>query len=330
MLLRQATDMKVSSLCILIPCLNEERGVASVVREYRNQFPQARIVVVDNGSTDATGRLAREAGAEVLIERSRGKARAVLRAFSNIDSDILIMVDGDDSYPAAGAQRLLDQFLKEGPEMVTGIRRPINGQSAFRPFHQAGTSAFSQVLCMVFGFKPSDVFSGLRLFSRRFYKNVPIHSRGFELEMELTIQAIDKGFTTAEIDVPFRDRAQGSHSKLRTVQDGLRILKLLVILFRDYKPFVFFSGVSSMILAAGLVAGMLPVYEYFTTGMVGRFPMAILAAALCNLAAFTLFTGLILESNLRHHREAYQLELRRFEDSGQAFQSNHADRFHLT
>jgi len=310
--------MNFESLCILIPCLNEERGVSSVVREFRDQFPKARIVVVDNGSTDKTAVLARDAGAEVVEERVPGKACAVLRAFSEIDSEILIMVDGDDSYPAEGAQRLYDQFQKEASDMITGIRRSLKSKSAFRPLHQTGTSAFAQVLGIVFGYKPLDIFSGLRLFSQRFYKNVPIHSRGFELEMELTIQAIDKGFSMAEVEVPFRERAQGSRSKLRTVRDGLQILRLLLFLFRDYKPFVFFTGLSCLILAAGLTAGSLPVYEYFTTRMVGRFPLAILAAALCNLSAFTFFTGLILESSLRHRKEMFQIMLRQFSTSKNA------------
>jgi len=199
---------------------------------------------------------------------------------------------------------------------VTGIRKssPIS-QSAFRPLHQAGTSAFARVLSLVFGFRPADVFSGLRLFSKAFYKNVPIHSRGFELEMELTIQSIDKGFRMSEVDVPFRDRAKGSASKLRTVRDGLRILHLLLMLYRDYRPFSFFGSISGLIFMAGLAAGSLPIYEYITTRLVGRFPLAILAAALCNLAAFTFFTGLILESNLRHRRGAYQVELRKFQSS---------------
>jgi len=309
--------MNFENLCILIPCLNEERGVSSVVREFRDQFPDARIVVVDNGSTDNTAALARDAGAEVFEERVPGKACAVLRAFSEIDSKILIMVDGDDSYPAEGAKRLYDQFQKEASDMITGIRS-LKSKSAFRPLHQAGTSAFAQVLGIVFGYKPLDIFSGLRLFSQRFYKNVPIHSRGFELEMELTIQAIDKGFTMAEVEIPFRERAQGSLSKLRTVRDGLQILRLLLFLFRDYKPFTFFTGLSCLILAVGLTAGSLPVYEYFTTRMVGRFPLAILAAALCNLAAFTFFTGLILESSLRHRKEMFQIMLRQFSTSKNA------------
>lgn len=305
--------MTAHSLCILIPCLNEENGVASVVSEFHREFPFARIVVVDNGSSDNTVVLARQAGAEIIIERQRGKARAVLSAFSTINEDIVIMVDGDDTYPAEGAQRLMSIFENDSVDMVTGIRKSSpDSASAFRPMHQAGTSAFARALTLVFGYRPADVFSGLRLFSKRFYKNVPVHSRGFELEMELTIQAIDKGFRMSEVEVPFRDRAKGSASKLRTVQDGLRILRLLLVLFRDYRPLSFFGSISLLILLAGFAAGALPIYEYLTTRWVGRFPLAMLAAALCNLAAFTFFTGLVLESNLRHRREAYQVALRNF------------------
>jgi glycosyltransferase involved in cell wall biosynthesis len=308
--------MLAQSLCILIPCLNEEDGIVSVVSAFQGQFPLARILVVDNGSSDNTVARARQAGAEVIIEPQRGKARAVLSAFTAMNEDIVIMVDGDDTYPAEGAQRLLEIFQNDRADMVTGIRKssPIS-QSPFRPMHQAGTSAFARVLGLVFNYRPGDVFSGLRLFTKRFYKNVPIHSRGFELEMELTIQAIDKGFRMSEAEVPYRGRAKGSESKLRTVHDGLRILRLLLVLFRDYKPLTFFSWLSLMILIAGLLAGSLPIYEYVTTRWVGRFPLAMLAAALCNLAAFTFFTGLVLESNLRHRRETYQVDLRKFSSS---------------
>ena len=302
------------SVTILIPCLNEELGIQSVVTNFRGRFPTSRIIVVDNGSTDLTATRARAAGAEVVVERKRGKACAVQSCLARISSDIVIMVDGDGSYPVEGAQKLIELFMREPFDMINGIRKPmIDGASPFRPLHLAGTSAFARVLELVFDYKSRDLFSGLRLFSRRFYKNVPIHSRGFELEMELTIQAVDKGFTMAEVEVPFKDRAAGSVSKLRTVRDGFRILRLLLVLFRDYRPLIFFSMLSAIFFAFGLLAGSLPIYEYLTTRQVGRFPLAVLAAALCNLAAFTFFTGVLLESNLRHHREEFQLELRKFE-----------------
>lgn len=174
---------------------------------------------------------------------------------------------------------------------------------------------------MVFGYRPKDVFSGLRLFSKRFYKNVPILSRGFELEMEITIQCIDKGFTMGEIDVPFRERSGGAASKLRTVRDGLRILRLLLVLFRDYKPFHFFGSISMAFFLAGLFAGWFPVFEYLTTGQIYRVPLAILAAGLMNLTLLTGLTGLMLESSLRHRREAWQVELRTFDSFQRSAQS---------
>ncbi|MEO8055869.1 MAG: glycosyltransferase family 2 protein [Acidobacteriota bacterium] len=300
------------TLAVLIPCLNEEKGIASVVSEYRRAFPEARILVVDNGSTDATARIAREAGAEILEETRRGKARAVASAFDVLDEDLVLMVDGDGSYPAEGA-RLLFPLCEQGMDMATGLRTAAASEAAvFRRFHRGGSALFHGAMRFVFGYAPGDLFSGLRLFSRRFYKNVPILYRGFELETELTIQAVEKGFRVAEAPVPFRERAEGTASKLRTVHDGIRILRLIVVLFRDYRPFEFFAMVSALFFTAGLAAGYLPVREYFQTHLVGRFPLAILAAALMNLALFSLLTGVMLESGLRHRREEWQIKLRNF------------------
>lgn len=212
--------MESPSLTILMPCLNEERQVALVVAEYRAAFPRAEVLVVDNGSEDGTAAAARSAGAAVITEKRRGKARAVATALAAIDTDLVLMVDGDGSYPAEGASLLLTQYLREPADMISGIRSAQNASNVFRPMHQWGMSIFAAVLNLVFRFKPLDLFSGLRLFSRRFYQHVPVLSRSFELEIELTIQAIDKGFSMMEIPVPFRSRANGSTSKLKTVSDG--------------------------------------------------------------------------------------------------------------
>ena len=284
------------TLAVLIPCLNEEKGIASVVSEYRLAFPEARVLVVDNGSTDGTANAAQAAGAEVIREARRGKARAVATALNVIDEDLVLMVDGDGTYPAEGA-RLLFPLCEQGMDMATGLRTPEGAQAAvFRRFHRGGSALFHAAMHFVFGYAPGDLFSGLRLFSRRFYKNVPILFRGFELETELTIQAVEKGFRVAEAPVPFRERAEGTASKLRTVRDGIRILRMILVLFRDYRPFEFFGLVSALFFTAGLSAGFLPVREYFQTHLVGRFPLAILAAALMNLAVFSLLTGVMLES----------------------------------
>ncbi len=300
------------TLVVLIPCLNEEEGIASVISEYRREFPQARILVVDNGSTDGTAPAARAAGATVIREPQRGKARAVATALNLIDEDLVLMVDGDGTYPAEGA-RLLFPLCEGGMDMATGVRTPDGDQSTvFRRFHRGGSTLFRVAMRFIFGYAPGDLFSGLRLFSRRFYKNVPILFRGFELETELTVQAVEKGFRVAEISVPFRGRTRGTRSKLRTVRDGIRILHLILVLFRDYRPFEFFALIAACFFVAGLAAGFLPVREYFQTHLVGRFPLAILAAALMNLALFSLLTGIMLESGLRHRREAWQIQLRNF------------------
>jgi glycosyltransferase involved in cell wall biosynthesis len=299
------------TVCVLIPCLNEMQGIVEVIREYGRELPDSRIVVIDNGSTDSTAEFARAAGAEVISEPRRGKGRAVIAGLAAIDEDLVIMVDGDGSYPAEGARRLLDAYQETRADLITGVRT-TDTPGALRPLHQLGGSAFSLVIKLVFSYAPADVFSGLRLFSKRFYKNVPLLFRGFELETELTVQAIDKQFRILDVPVPFRNRTEGSSSKLRPISDGLRILRLLIVLFRDYRPFSFFGLLALLFFLGGIAAGAMPVYEYFTTHTVGRFPLAILAAALMNLSLFSLLTGIMLQSSLRHRREAYQIELRKF------------------
>jgi glycosyltransferase involved in cell wall biosynthesis len=301
-----------AACCVLIPCLNEEEAIALVVTTVRKLVPEARILVVDNGSTDATADRAREAGAEVLIEKRRGKARAVLCGLEQIEEPLLIMIDGDGSYPADGIPLLLQAQIQSGADMVVGVRCPAEGhEKAFRPLHQVGGMAFATVLQLFFGWKSRDVFSGLRVMTHRFYKNVAILGYGFELEVELTVQCLAKGFLIEEKDIPFHVRFGQGVSKLRTVSDGLRILRLMCLLFRDYKPFVFFTSIATGLMCCGLLAGFLPVYEYFVTGLVLRMPLAILAVGFINLASITFLTGVMLESNLRHHREIFQINLRR-------------------
>ncbi len=299
------------SLCVLIPCYNEVSSIAAVVAEYRAVFPTARLLVVDNASTDGTADAAHEAGADVIFEPGQGKARAVLTALTHIESDLVLMVDGDGSYPAEGGRRLFESYLAQPADLVTGIRnRAESADGSFRPFHQGGTHLFGRIIGLVFGWHAADLFSGLRLFSRRFYENVPILSRGFELELELTVQAIDKGFEMRELPVPFGLRAEGTQSKLRTVQDGSRILRLLFVMFRDYRPLVCFSTVAGVFFLLSLLAGSAPIHDYVTTRFVTHLPLAVLAASLMILAFLCLQTGLVLESGLRHQREATQLRLR--------------------
>lgn len=309
------------SLTILIPCLNEEHGIGDVVAEYRAEFPEARILIVDNGSTDRTAELARAAGAEVIAEPRRGKARAVQTALPEIRSDLLLMVDGDGSYPAKGARLLLEAYHAQPTDMLTGVRSALEEKSqVFRPMHQFGMGVFATALRVVFGHDFADLFSGLRLFSERFYRHVPVLSGGFELEIELTLQALDKGFSTRDVPVPFRKRAEGSVSKLRTFSDGWRILRFLLLLFRDFKPLACFGLVAAIVFLLALAAGSVPVVEYLRTGLVTHFPLAILAASLVNVALILLLVGVLLQSSLRYHRERYQIELRK---NGSLHRSGH-------
>jgi len=300
------------TLCVLIPCLNEAQAIRAVVAEYRAVFPWARILVVDNGSDDDTAGEAQAAGAAVVHERIRGKGRAFLKGLSLVREDLLLLVDGDGTYPAEGGRALLEVWNATGADLITGVRRSTsNGGTEFRPLHQTGTQMFGKALGLLFGVRQRDVFSGLRLLSRRFYRNLPVLSRGFELEMEMTAQAIDKGFTLGEAEVPYRERVAGTQSKLRTFRDGARILRMLLQLARDYKPLFFFGSHAVLFAAAGLAAGTPPVLGYLQTGLVGRLPLAVLAASLMNLALFCLLTGVMLESGLRAQREAFQIRARR-------------------
>ncbi len=308
---RYQLNLPLPSLCVLIPCYNEALSIGAVVSEYRAVFPQARLLVVDNASSDGTALAAHAAGAEVCFEGRRGKARAVLTALDLVDSDLILMVDGDGSYPAEGGLRLVRAYVEQPTDLLTGVRRHEEAAGgSFRPLHQGGTRVFGRVLRWVFGFEPADLFSGLRLLSQRFYRNVPILSRGFELELELTVQAIDKGFTLRELPVPFGLRAEGTRSKLRTVRDGLRILRFLVVLARDYRPLLIFGTVAACFCALSILAGFLPVAEFLTTQYVTHVPLAVLAASLMVLAFGSLQTGLVLESGLRYNREAFQHRLR--------------------
>lgn len=301
------------SLCVLVPCHNEGRTIRGVVEDFRRVLPEAVVLVIDNASTDDTAQVAAQAGARVISEPRKGKALAINTALENADEDVVIMIDGDGSYPAEGAAALWNRYLAQPVDLITGVRTVEPGNpAAFRRLHRFGARLFARSTWLIFGYHPSDVFSGLRLFSRRFYKNVPILSSGFELELELTLQAVDKGFSIGEVPVPFRERGGGTTSKLRTVRDGLRILRSLLILFRDYRPMFFFGILAFLVLMLGLLAGALPVYEYYQTRLVGRFPLAILAAALVNIAVFIYLTGLVAETNLRYHREAFQIRVRNF------------------
>jgi hypothetical protein len=231
----------------------------------------------------------------------------VRRMFDQVDAGLYLLVDGDDTYPAADAQRLIAELRSGGADMVVGARVAPDGSDAYRRFHRAGNRLISGLISRLFSAGVADVLSGYRVLTREFVKSVPLESRGFEIETELTLQAATKGFVAREVPVAYRARPEGSVSKLSTFADGLVVLKAIVIIFKDYKPLLFFSSLSAALALASLAAGARPVLGYLATGLVHQLPSAILATGLAILAALSLSIGLILDTQAKYHNENVQL-----------------------
>jgi glycosyltransferase involved in cell wall biosynthesis len=273
--------------------------ISKVVADFKRVLPGAQILVYDNNSTDATAELAHKAGAVVRREKRQGKGAVVCSMFEQADADILIMVDGDDTYEAESVGALLEPILKGDADMTVATRHTY-GEKSFRPFHLVGNKLICGVINWMFKAHISDIFSGYRAFTREAAEQIPITARGFDVETELTLQALYRGLVIKEISAPYRARPEGSFSKLRTVSDGTAVLLKLFLILKSYKPLTFFGLCSLGLLVLGLAAGARPVYEYITERYVHTVPSAVLAAAMVMLAAFTMGLGLILNStNLR-------------------------------
>jgi len=301
-------------IAILIPCLNESQTIASVVSGFRAVFPTASIYVFDNRSDDDTSAVARDAGATVISVAQRGKGAVVREMFRRIDAQIFIMVDGDNTYLAEDAPKLLETLIDKQLDMVVGDRlssRAYDKQNK-RRFHGFGNRLVLRLINALYGSTCSDILSGYRVFSRRFIENCPILVDGFEVETQLTIHAVDKKLLTAEVPIQYRDRPEGSESKLSTFRDGIRILKTIAMLFKDYKPLHFFSAVALVLFILGLFVGGIPISEYVETGLVTRFPLAILAAAIEIIAVLAFGCGLLLDTFARNAREQYELRIANF------------------
>lgn len=290
----------------IVPCHNEAIAVGKVVRDLRAAVPEMDIYVYDNNSTDGTDEVAREAGAIVRYEHAKGKGNVVRRAFADVDADVYLMIDGDDTYDAAAAPAMIEKLL-EGPyDHVLGCRREAT-QGAYRPGHAAGNKVFNMVVSAIFGVQVRDMLSGYRVFSHRFVKSFPAVSREFETETELTIHAATLRVPQVEVDVDFTDRPAGAESKLRTYHDGLKILRLILRLTRAERPVLFHSLLSALLGLAALSLGIPVVMEFLETGLVPRFPSAILAATLGLLGFMTFFLGLTLSSMKRSRDENMRL-----------------------
>ena len=294
-------------IAVLVPCYNEALTVGRVIADFRQALPGCVVYVYDNRSTDGTGDVARAAGAQVRRESRPGKGVVVRRMFAEIDADVYVVTDGDATYDATRAPEMVAALVNDDLDLVTGVRDDEGRDAAYRRGHRFGNRAFNALLGLLFGERPTDMFSGYRVLSRRFVKSFPMEARGFEIETELTVHALELRVPTAEILTRYFERPEGTSSKLSTYRDGFRILATMARLFRDVKPLPFFSGFSALFAVIGLGLGVGVVVEFMETGLVPRLPTAVLSTGLMLLASLSFACGMILDSVARGRREAKRL-----------------------
>jgi glycosyltransferase involved in cell wall biosynthesis len=299
------------SIAVLIPCHNEERTVSDVITSFRAVLPGAHIYVYDNASTDRTFEVARQAGAIVRREPLKGKGHVIRRMFADIESDMYVMVDGDSTYPASSAPELIEALLEHKLDMVTGARLAQAG--AFRGYHGAGNRIFNTIVASLFGHGMHDIFSGYRVFSRRFVKSFPALSRGFEIETELSVHALELHLPFTEVDVPYGARPQGSVSKLHTWSDGFRILLSVLSLFKEAKPFRMFSAIATVLMLLAMVLGYPLAVTFMQTHLVPRIPTAIIVIGLAISAVLAFVSGIILDAVAQLRRESKRLNYLRLQ-----------------
>ncbi len=289
-------------IAVLIPCYNEEAAVATVIADFRKSLPTAQIFVYDNNSSDRTADVARAAGAEVRSERRQGKGHVVRRMFADIDADIYVLVDGDATYDAASAPRMIDALLRDHLDMVVGFRVD-QVLAAYRPGHRTGNLMLTGFLSQVFGRVFNDILSGYRVFSRRFVKSFPVLSDGFEIETELSVHALELALPVAEIETPYYARPAGSFSKLNTWRDGFRILSTILKLYRSEKPLRFFVAIGIFLALVSIGLAIPVVVTYLEQGLVPRLPTAVLSMGLMIVAVLSVTSGLVLDTVTRGRRE---------------------------
>lgn len=300
-------------IAVLIPCYNEAQSIGTVVSDFRKVLPEAVIYVYDNNSTDETARVAAAAGAEVRKEPRQGKGNVVRRMFREIDADCYLMVDGDGTYPADAAETLIQPVLDQEADMVIGDRLSTTYfKENKRPLHNAGNKLVRNLINRLWHVDIHDIMTGYRAFSRKFVKLFPVMSEGFEIETEMTIHALDKRFAIVEKPVEYSDRKEGT-SKLNTLSDGYKILRIIFSLFKNYRPLLFFGIVAAVLLSVSLILFIPVLVEFFKIGLVPRFPTLITAGFLAIAGLLSLFTGLCLDVIISQHRKDFELKLIAFE-----------------
>ena len=266
-------------IVILIPCYNEVITIGKVVSDFKKEVPEAEVIVYDNNSSDGTDEVARKAGAKVYYEHKQGKGNVVRSMFRNIEADCYVLVDGDDTYPASAVKELIKPVLDDGADMVVGDRLSTTYFTENkRAFHNFGNKLVKGLINKLFKGSVNDIMTGYRAFSKSFVKSFPIVSKGFEIETEMTIHALDKNMYIVEVPIEYKDRPEGSVSKLNTVQDGIKVMGTIAKLFRDYKPFVFFSAISILVFLFGFIFFVGVLIEYFETGLVSKIPTLIVSS----------------------------------------------------
>ena len=293
-------------VAVLIPCWNEAVAIGRVVGDFRAALPEADIYVYDNNSSDGTADAARAAGATVRHEILQGKGNVIRRAFADVQADISVLVDGDDTYDATAAPAMVAKLVAEQLDMVTGTR-VTDIQAAYRPGHRLGNAVLTGMVAAIFGNRISDMLSGYRVFSRRFVKTFPALAAGFETETEFTVHALELKMPLGEVVTKYKDRPVGSVSKLNTYRDGIRILRTIVILVKEERPLQFFSIAALLLLLAGIGVGLPVVLEFLHTGLVMRLPTGVLATGLVIVAFLALNAGLVLDSVSRGRKEVKRL-----------------------
>lgn len=292
-----------SNVTVAIPCFNEEVTIGKVIEDFRVSLPGAQIIVFDNASRDRTREEASGRGAKVISVHRRGKGNVMQRIFQEVETAFLLIVDGDDTYDAEDARKLLEPLFEGSADMVVGNRFSRTTRRGFSWSHRAGNVLFRFLLNSLFGTRYADILSGYRAMTRNFYSNIPLLSQGFEVETELTLQALERGCSIQEISTSYRDRPTDSHSKIREFRDGSRIILTIVSLLRDYRPMIFFSLIGATFLFFGLLSGSVIVIEYVHTGLIQRVPTAILTIALVLVGVNSFISGLILSAVNRRYRE---------------------------
>lgn len=302
-------------VAVILPCYNEEAAIARTVADFRAALPDAAIYVYDNNSRDRTAEVARTAGAIVRTERMQGKGHVVRRMFADVDADIYVMADGDATYEAAAAPRLVRRLVDEQLDMVVGARKS-QVEEAYRSGHRFGNMLLTGILARLFGRSFNDILSGYRVFSRRFVKSFPVLSAGFEIETEISVHALELNMPVAEEVTEYGARPEGSESKLSTYRDGWRILRTMATLFRMERPVVFFGGIAGVLALAAILLAVPLAVTYVQTGLVPRLPTAVLSTGLMLLAFLSFFTGLILDTVVRGRREVRRLAYLAFPPPG--------------